>query len=359
MLVLFVILCGLFLTYFITQKNKKVKLTKSEVSAPKIDPIGDAFKWNEHEPLNFRPFAGKKNFRPSLGIKNIADKREDLFLIENTYLDSTNLRRKYVETYPDKVMHCHPNWRTTEAVREFYELTIHFLCDRYPQYFKVEHEKNTVLNLINNDSFPYDGSKEDPKVLLRVLASNIEEDFLIMLKDNPEEEDEEYILRSSLTGSPAGFDPSQNFDQPISAIHGPVPQYKGRLASPMSRFFNKLEPKDLWQRGNWSIQTNNVLFKLEDHHGRDGEEIHQLKVADIDFDNACYMRCERQILTRMPKSRANIMLVRTYLTPVKQLKAEGWGTELANAIEALPEDLAFYKRRHAWGAAVTEYLRSK
>lgn len=339
--------------YFRARKPAEV----APVRPPKAEAVGNDFKWNEKEPMNFRPFVGKKSFKPSLAVHNISDDWNELFLIEKTYLDCTNLRRKYAEVYPKNVMHAHPNARTTEAVREFYEFTIRFLCERYPQYFKVEKEKNVVHNLINNDSIPWDCSQEEPVDLLRVLAGNIEEDFLIMLKDDPTNEDEEYIMRSSLTGSPAGFDPAHNFDRPISFIHKPVPQYKERLSSPMSRFFNKLEPKDLWVRGNFSVQTNSVLFKLEDHHAREGDEVKELTAADLDFDN-CFMRCERQVLTRLPKSRANIMIVKTFLTPLKQIKAEGLGHELARAIDSWPDDLAFYKRRHAWGNAVTEYLRS-
>lgn len=324
---------------------------------PEIEPVGLDFRWSDADPYYLRPFKGKRNFNPSMGIRNFSQRWEELFLIEKSYLDCTSLRRKYMAAHADKIMYCNDDPRTTEAVREFYNMAIQFMCDRYPQYFKIDEEKNAVVNLINNDCIPYKGDAEDPSELLNVLTGNLEEDILIMLKDNPNDEKEEYILRASLTGSPAGFDPSHNFNKPISAIHGPVPQYSSRLSSPMHLFFNKLEPKHLWMRGNWSIQTNNVLFKLEDHHGRAGDEYKELTMNDIDFDNACFMRCERQLLTRLPVSRANIMLVRTYLTPINQLKDEGLGPELATAIESLPDDLAFYKRRQLWGKAVTEYLR--
>lgn len=332
--------------------------SKRSYIVPEVSPIGDDFSWNEAQSVELRPFKGKKSFNPSLAVRNISNKREELFLIESTYLECTNLRRKYMEGFESKILHCYDDPRTSFAIREFYDTAVQFLCDRYPQYFKINIEKNVVANLINDDSFPYKTVSEDPKQLMKILTGNIEEDILIMLKDDPSNEEEEYVLRASLTGSPAGFDPSHNFDKPISHIHGPVPQYGSRLSSPMHRFFNKLEPDDLWMRANWSIQTNNQLFKLEDHHGRAGEKFKELNKDDIDFDNSCFMRCERQLLTRLPVSRANIMLVRTYLTPVNQVKQEGLGPELANAIESLPDDLAFYKRRQVWGKAVCEYLRS-
>lgn len=345
--------------HFISKRSnpKVIDPHSAEWVAPKISAVDPSFKWDEEEPYALRPFVGKKNFRPSMGIQNISDKRERLLLIEKTYLDNTNLRREVASEYKDHIVHCNQSERSAAAVREFYDITVQFLCDRYPQYFKVNEEKNVVHNLINDDTIPLEASLEDPTDLLEYLAGNIEEDLIIMLKDDPNDHDQEYVLRASLTGSPAGFDPSHNFDRPVSFIHKPVPQYKDRLESPMARFFNRLEPKDLWQRGNWSVQTNNVLFKLDNHHAREGDVVKELTMDEIDFDNACFLRCERQVFTRMPKSGAILMLVRTYLTPIKQIREEGLGEVMAHAIESLPEDLAFYKRRHAWGTAVKQYLR--
>lgn len=355
------VLSAASLIYYILSSRGKTSNTSHvnrERNLDTIKPVDSSFKWYETEPLPLRPFVGKKSFRPSMGIQNVADKRESLFLIENTYLDCTNLRRQIASQYADKIIHCHNDERAIGAAREFYEMTVNFLCERYPHYFKLDEEKGVVSNLINHDFLPLKASLQNPRDLLKLLAGNIEEDFLILLKDDPNDHSQEYILRASLTGSPAGFDPSHNFDKPVSFIHGPVPQYQDRLESPMARFFNRLEPKDLWQRANWSVQTNNVLFKLEGHHARDGEEVEELTEDDIDFETACFLRCERQLFTRLPKSRAIVMLVRTYLTPIKQVRAEGLGPEMAHAIEQLPDDLAFYKRRQAWGTAVKHYLRT-
>ncbi|OBA22663.1 hypothetical protein METBIDRAFT_9043 [Metschnikowia bicuspidata var. bicuspidata NRRL YB-4993] len=324
----------------------------------KIAPIGSDFRWEDCEPLRLRPFVGKISFNPLMGVRNMSQKREELFLIENTYLETTNRRKSHLGRFEHKMIHCNHSEMAQSAVREFYSMAVSFLANRYPQYFKLDSAKGTIHNLINDDVFPLSGRNRDVKYLLRVLTANIEEDVIIMLKDHPENEDAEYILRASLTGSPAGFDPSHNFDRPVSFIHNPVPQYEARLFSPMHRFFNKIASKDIWQRANWSIQTNRILFKLEDHHGRCGDDPEEQETQDIDFENACFMRCERQLITRLPQTKAVLMLVRTYLTPLKTIKEESHATEMAQAIESLPEDLALYKRRHVWGKAVCEYLRT-
>lgn len=326
--------------------------------APPITPVEADFVWSEAKPLNWLPFVGKTNFKPSMSVKNMSDNREDLFLVENTHLEGTKRRKENIKTHGKYVCFSNTNARSTMAVREFYLMTLNFLHDRYPMLFDVDKEKDIFVNKISNEVLPYCPDEMDPRNLVELLGGNIEEDFIIMLKDNPDNEEEEYITRASVTGTPAGFDPSLHNNQPVSHIHKPVPQYKERLKSPMARFFNKLKPKDIWVRGNWSFQENNILFKLDSHHGRPGDELKELAVEDLDFENSCYVRAERQVLTRLPKSGAVIMLVRTYLTPVRDVKAQGLGESLANAIDALPEDLAFYKRRQVWGSAVKQYLRS-
>lgn len=53
---------------------------------------------------------------------------------------------------------------------------------------------------------------------------------------------------------------------------------------------------------------------------------------------------------------------KTYLYPLREIKEEGLGEELAEAIDGLKEgsvpEMHFYKRGVEWGAAVKKYLRS-
>jgi hypothetical protein len=75
-----------------------------------------------------------------------------------------------------------------------------------------------------------------------------------------------------------------------------------------------------------------------------------------------YIRCERQTLHRLPKSKALVFAFKTYLYPLKEIKEEGSGEELAAAIDGLKSgnvpEMHFYKRGAEWGKAVKEYLRN-
>ena len=71
---------------------------------------------------------------------------------------------------------------------------------------------------------------------------------------------------------------------------------------------------------------------------------------------------ELQTLTRLPKTKALLFSFKTYLYPVRELKEEGIGEEIAEAIEGLGKGNApgmwKYKGTVRWGKRVCEYLRA-
>jgi hypothetical protein len=82
--------------------------------------------------------------------------------------------------------------------------------------------------------------------------------------------------------------------------------------------------------------------------------------ADIDFAHARF-RVEQQTLTRLPETRALLFSFKTYLYPLADIKAEGLGPQLAEAVEGLRAGNApgiwVYKGGGGWGRAVVAFLR--
>ena len=68
------------------------------------------------------------------------------------------------------------------------------------------------------------------------------------------------------------------------------------------------------------------------------------------------------MLHRLPQTKALVFSFKTYLYPLKEIKEEGLGDELAKAIDGLKEGsvpaMHFYKRGVVWGEVVKKYLRS-
>ena len=129
----------------------------------------------------------------------------------------------------------------------------------------------------------------------------------------------------------------------------------------MDRFFSRLEVGKYVRRVNWSVTTNPNLYSAGKgtNHAYEGDEISELKDVDVE---STFVRCERQTLHRLPKSKALVFAFKTYMYPINEIKEEGKGEELAEAIDGLKAgnvpQMHFYKRGVVWGEAVKRYLRS-
>ncbi|ONH70176.1 hypothetical protein BON22_0627 [Cyberlindnera fabianii] len=160
------------------------------------------------------------------------------------------------------------------------------------------------------------------------LSRFLEEDYIILYPDTENYDTDEYIFKGGIFAFAAGFDPQVRFKKPLTEIHGPVPEYRTKLRPQMNRFFDKLKPGTWVRRNNWSIQTHNMVFAMSENKGKEDEEITSLDPDTLDFEREVFFRSERQILTKLPKTGAIIFSIRTYLTPMKQLRDEGIGEEL-------------------------------
>lgn len=74
------------------------------------------------------------------------------------------------------------------------------------------------------------------------------------------------------------------------------------------------------------------------------------------------VRSERQVVHRLPQSRAILFSFKTYLYSIQEIKEEGLGEVLAEAIDGLKSgnvpQFYQYKRASEWGSSVQRYLRS-
>lgn len=289
-----------------------------------------------------------------MGVKDMTANKHDWLRIEKDYAENIKTKNALCSEREDDMMFAHDDAKTHLALSEFYTMVVRFFTQRYPTIFSVK--DGNVFNKIIAEYCPVSPEGQTSKQLMVNLNKLLDEDYLILLKDN--EEDDEFKLRVLVNAAPAGFDPKRGHNMPVSYIHSPVPQYRQRLKLTMGKFFTNMLPKNLWVRTNWSIQTHATRFNLNALHGREGDELRPLTRDELNIDQ-CRLRVERQIFTKLPQSKGLVMIIRTYLTPIADIKAEGNGNELIHGIESLPDDLAFYKRRNEWGDAIVAYLKDE
>jgi hypothetical protein len=162
----------------------------------------------------------------------------------------------------------------------------------------------------------------------------------------------------------------------------------------MDRYFTNLPFGKVVQRKNWSISTDSTFFKLGGMHidirtsddGESGqvkpttpgttyqpiqmapatytpseEDLAKWKAASELVDpSKCSLRMERQTLYRLERTGGLIFSFKTFMEPLSELKREGSGPQLANALNGLRMGsvpaMDVYKDGVIWREPLVEYL---
>jgi Protein of unknown function (DUF3445) len=345
----------------------------------------------------------------------------DFILMDNTYLDMLHKRRKVIAERLDDVVGFHPVAR--DAVHELYIWMFGtYLPKRFPSMFSIqnfaESEKrgnlpSKVRNLVTQEDIHLDPLPE-PVECIKILGNHVDCEYAILLPTSDpnaapfraEPTDlptVPYHLHAFLLAFPSGFTPAQKMGLPlgckylikvinsmltVEAIHGPVPGYSTKLEKSMDRYFATLPFGKIIWRSNWSISTDSVLFRLgaaghhtdtrehsnsspkngkvdmaPPHYEPKPEELAQWKEQSKAIDgNKCSLRMERQTLHRLEKTGALVFGFKTFLEPLSELKKEGCGPRLADALNGLKAGSApamdVYKNGVIWREPLVEYLTS-
>ncbi|KAF3929086.1 hypothetical protein ABW20_dc0106067 [Dactylellina cionopaga] len=329
--------------YSLWDPNRKLADNKS------VNTSTDSMDFNilSAAPPPFRPY--KPIYYMTMGLEKCAP--NDLFLIDSSYPSRIALRKELVSQHSNTLG---ASLQSADAVKELYScLLSDHLPSRFPNLFIANKERSIFKNNVSGDESPLQ-PPEPTLSALKILASTVEEDILILQKDPTEDV---YRLHAFIACFPSGFDPSEKMGMTLREIHGPVPSFEKTLAPSMDRFFGRLEVGKWVRRFNWTISLTEKLFLPIVSHVYDNQPVPR-EFEHVDL-NKTFLRVERQVLLRLPASRAIVFFIKTYMTPLSEVKEEGQGHDLATAIEGIPEDLAQYKSRSLWGKAVTFALRAE
>lgn len=154
----------------------------------------------------------------------------------------------------------------------------------------------------------------------------------------------------------AGWKIKERIGNSLWQIHaGKVPMYESKLSKSMDRYFVKLRVDSAIQRFNFAIDISPELFHIEPHHNLDPAMLNA-NGKKLQFEDL-YLRVERQVLQRLPRSRAMIFSLRTYVTPLgKVLEDHEVARGLRTCIRTFSPELGKYKNQALWNDLVEEKL---
>ena len=256
------------------------------------------------------------------------------------------------------------------AVRELYEeVMLDLLPKRFPSMFQIKGD--IFHNLVTGTRHRISSALLDHTSMLRHLAENVEEDFYFMVPDAQEE----FVLQGFVSCFPQGFLPSAKVGMSVSEIHRPVPGYEGRLKKGVKRCFERMERGQSVGRLNVSssrctnrraIESNQRQWAIQGNHsdlflpfdGANTNKTGNSSCTKVEFNPlASSLRVEHHTLTCLPRTGTIVFAVRSYLTPLAQIREEGSGPMLAEVCESMPEKFGIYKNRPTWGERLCAWLR--
>ncbi|KAI5818080.1 hypothetical protein BZA77DRAFT_343188 [Pyronema omphalodes] len=326
--------------------NNDSLLPATEKKKPAIlEPLHN-FNYQTTPPITIRPY--KPIYHLNMGIQSLSP--NELIMLDRNYRMRLAKRRHLMRTHHNTTG-ClpHASW----AVNEFYTYLIsNHLPTRFPTVFSKSPSGTLVLNQTTSDTYPV--IPQSSQNALTALGENLDEDFVFLVPDA----EGVYRVGAFVMCFPNGFDMSTKLGATMEEIHKPVPELQAKLGKSIERHFARMTPgvENGVKRTNWSISRSSELWTPQGTHVYDGEEIPE----DVAINpEECCLRVERQTIWKLPGTGAIVFGIKTYLTPLSEIKQEaGEAEKLATAIEGLGDKMGRYKARGVWGSQVLQYLRA-
>ncbi|WP_067733617.1 heme-dependent oxidative N-demethylase subunit alpha family protein [Novosphingobium naphthalenivorans] len=186
---------------------------------------------------------------------------------------------------------------------------------------------------------------------IEACARSVWEDLCIMVQPAP---GEPFRLAAAAVGFPTDWRIAEKLGQPVHAVHAPIPGYAQYLASGVDKFMNGLQSFNLFGRNNaFVVPSGNLRYMPEAPMAQ--------RFAHVTAENAgdtLFVRCEREALRRLPRSRAIVFTIGIYVEPLHAL-SDAAVTHIASSLAGFGE--AELERRGAshYGAALAHYAAAR
>ncbi|MEL6517697.1 MAG: DUF3445 domain-containing protein [Pseudomonadota bacterium] len=149
--------------------------------------------------------------------------------------------------------------------------------------------------------------RPDSDTPLITLARLFQQDLCLM-----ERHGDAHVLTGAALCFPASWTLAEKLGKPLDAIHRPVPEYHADLAKRVQRLFDAIAvDRPLW-RANALFYNDPAL-----HQPRSEGATHRAAGAE-----AAYLRSEKQVLKRLPRTGAVVFSIHTWLVARTALSVE-------------------------------------
>lgn len=147
-----------------------------------------------------------------------------------------------------------------------------------------------------------------------------------------------WTVTSLLMTSPTFFSVDHAWGQGLSALHGTVPD-GDRLSQRIARVFDHIQPDQILERFNWTLQAGDNRDTPDGTPMRDRAQLAKPDEAE----RLLHLRVERQTIRRLPETGGILFTIRVAIDPVMAIPEEA-RPMLAEAWQTIQPDGAAYKK---------------
>lgn len=142
---------------------------------------------------------------------------------------------------------------------------------------------------------------------------------------------------------PSGWCLDEKLGRPLLEVHAPVPRFAEQVGAATLRLMDGLKPGRTVTRCNWALTVTDRLCMEPRSRG---EWLHLFEgLTPQNAGERCFLRLERQTLSRLPESGAILFTIHTYLAPVAgEVPTPERRHRLAQVLRTVPDDMSGYKR---------------
>jgi dimethylamine monooxygenase subunit A len=226
------------------------------------------------------------------------------------------------------------------------EIALKQACLRYDTRYYVQALPGTEP--AQNEANAYIGL---PGLSLLEAGNQVQEDLLLLDAKQPE-----LPLIAGHLCFANGWCLDEKLGKPFLEIHGPVPQFGESIGPASARLLHRITPDRPIVRINWSIKPTGQL----DLSSRWNTWL-AAQAQAITPQNAgqqCWMRIERQTLSKLPQTNTVLFTLHTYTQPMASL-SEHHQRIMKGILETCPAEMLAYKGMAPFAETLMKYLASQ
>jgi dimethylamine monooxygenase subunit A len=247
---------------------------------------------------------------------------------------------------------------TEQLQWETIELILPMLARRYPDYFELTiegqewHWQNRLLK--SESRFVFGEGESLELSPLDWLGRQVQEDLLLMQDDVAKG----MPLVAGQLCFPNDWCLDDKMGQAFLTIHQPVPLFIEEIGRSSLLLLERLKVgRPVW-RTNWAFKGSSrlnltPLFAIEQH-------ISCQQITAQNIGERCFLRMERQTLSRLPESRGVLFTVHTYQSPLaEEVYNPIHVRSMLTVLQTTPSDMIQYKSIGSFYELLIAYLENQ